>query len=75
MEDWVLISVQVLLVIAGGYYIYQAMIMLPSYGVENIEMPASFMSSVMVGVVLLGLAAMFQGIHQYRAKKRSIISV
>lgn len=75
MKDWGLMSVQVLLVIAGGYYIYQAMIMLPSYGVGSMEMPASFMYSVMMGVILLGLAAMFQEIHKYRAKKRSIISV
>ena len=75
MKDWGLMSVQVLLVAAGVYYIYQAVIMLPSYGVDSVETPASFVSSIMVGVILLGLAAMFQEIHKYRAKKRSIISV
>lgn len=63
MKGWVLAPVQVLLVIVGAYYIYQAMITL-SYGVESIEMSASFMSSMMVGVILLGLAVLLQGIHQ-----------
>lgn len=70
-----MMSVQVLLVVAGGYYIYQAMIMLSSYGCDNIETPVSFVSSVIVGVILLGLAAMLQEIHKYGARKRSIISV
>jgi len=70
VKDWGLMSVQVLLVVVGGYYIYQSLIMLSSYRCDRIEMPVSFVSSVMVGVILLGLAAMFQEIHKYRAKKR-----
>jgi hypothetical protein len=68
-------SVQVLLVVVGGYYIYEAMIMLPNYRCDGIETAASFVPSMMVGVILLGLAAMLQEIHKYRAKKRSITNV
>jgi hypothetical protein len=75
MKGWGLISVQVLLVIAGGYFIYQALIMLPSNSVGGVEVPASFMTSVMAGIILLGLAAMFQEIHEYRSKKRSTIDL
>jgi hypothetical protein len=69
-KNWDIAIPQAVLVIAGGYYIYQAAIVLQSYRVDSLETPASSIISMMIGVILIGLAIMFQQIYKYRERKR-----
>jgi len=72
-KNWDLTIPQVLFVIAGGYYIYQAVITLWSYRVDSREAPASSIVSLMIGLLLVGVAIVIQEIGKYRDRKRSIL--
>ena len=72
-KNWDLTIPQVLFVIAGGYYICQALITLYSHRVDNHEAPASSILSLMIAPLLVGVAIVTQEIGKYRDRKRSIL--
>jgi hypothetical protein len=75
MKDWILAIPQVGLVVAGICYVYQALIVLQGYGFDNFEAPQGFMSSIFLGLILLGLAALVYEIRKYTAHQRSPLLV
>jgi len=72
-KNWDLAIPQIVFGIVGGYYIYQAVITLWRYRVDNLDTAASSIISIMIGVILVGVAIIFQQIGKYRERKRSII--
>ncbi|HVP16959.1 MAG TPA: hypothetical protein VMT42_06305 [candidate division Zixibacteria bacterium] len=72
VKDWILAIPQVGLAVTGIYCIYQALIVLQGYGFDNFGAPAGFVSSISLGVILFGLAALLQEIRKYIAHRRSL---
>jgi uncharacterized membrane protein len=72
VKDWDLAIPQVALAIAGIYYVYQGVVTLGNFHYDNLEAPASLISSILLGIILFGLAALLQEIRKYRNNKRSI---
>jgi len=65
---------QIVLLIVGSFYIYQA-VGLFNYNRTNFGTQSSFVFTVFIGVMLLGLALALQQIRSYRKNKAEAVKV
>jgi len=69
MKDWDVTIAQIPLLAIGAWYIYQA-VMLFGYNRTNFQPQSSFVFSITIGIVLLGLALALQEVRRYRVNKQ-----
>jgi len=69
MKNWDVTLAQIPLIVVGAWYIYQA-ILIFDYNRTNYQPQSSFVFSIGIGIVLLGMALALQEVRRYRAKKQ-----
>ena len=72
MKNWDVTVCQLVLLIVGGYYLWQALTSLLS---RSIGSQSAFVLTMSIGIILLGLALALQEIRRFRAKKSIAIKI
>ena len=75
MKDWDVTIAQLILLIIGGYYLYEAFRIITYHGSQTYtSLPQAFVFTMTIGIILLGLALALQQIRSYRRKRKTEIS-
>lgn len=68
MRNWDVTIAQLILLIVGGYYVYQALQIFATAG-RYYNDPQAFVFTMTIGIILVGMSLALQQIRSYRAKK------
>ena len=70
MKNWDVTLAQIPLVAIGAWYVYQA-VLLFDYNRTNFQPQSSFIWTITIGIVLLGMALGLHEVRRYRANKQT----
>jgi hypothetical protein len=73
VKNWDVTACQILLLSIGGYYVWQAMLLISNTSASGSLQ--AFVLTISIGTVLVGLALALQEIRSYRARKTAVLIV